>query len=129
MAFLLIGRRRAYFKKYPLEDLDPEDKRLFPVEKAYKDMWEARQAPRTWPSGPSGYEWSHFPGPEHHVDRGGHLRDLQTTATRHYVSSVREEPRSAELLDLCTAYPRHQAHILSQLSPRSSFISIAFQLL
>eukprot|EP00913_Durusdinium_trenchii_P018048 g16959.t1 len=34
VAFVLLGKRRNYFKKFPIEELNLEDRKLYPVEKA-----------------------------------------------------------------------------------------------
>ncbi|CAK9064506.1 unnamed protein product [Durusdinium trenchii] len=41
VAFVLLGKRRNYFKKFPIEELNLEDRKLYPVEKAYKNAWES----------------------------------------------------------------------------------------
>eukprot|EP00434_Breviolum_minutum_P005589 symbB.v1.2.004928.t1/scaffold285.1/size239547/2 len=40
IVYVLLGRRRTYFTKFPVKDLDPEDRQLFAVEKVYRDAWQ-----------------------------------------------------------------------------------------
>ncbi|CAL1128346.1 unnamed protein product, partial [Cladocopium goreaui] len=41
VVYILLGQRKTYFKKFPVQDLEPEDRQLFAVEKAYRQAWEA----------------------------------------------------------------------------------------